>query len=149
MQSFRSILHAGVHYKQTFPTNAEIVAMWPERRIIHLTKWAERWLSGVAVIGFTVQLQFNGADFFLSGLAQALFILSLPVHGWYWLGLRSLSPLTPAAHSLYQDYSHKLVALGVAVPKSSGQVTFQQLADVLALMQQHLTRDANPREGGY
>lgn len=139
MQSLRSMLHAGVQYKKAFPVDAEITKLWPERRIIRLTKWAERWLTGVAVIGFSIQLQLNGMEFLLSGLAQALFILSLPVHGWYWLGQRALSPLPPAAWSLYQDYALKLSALGVKVPKNSGQVTYQHLADVLALMQQQLS----------
>lgn len=138
MQSFRSTLHVGVHYKKTFPITHPLTAFWPERRVIRWSKLAEQVLPAVAMIGLMVQLQFNGLDFVPMALVQALFVLSLPVQAWYWLGLRALTPLPPPVQSMYQDYAERLAAMGVQVPASSGQRNYQQLAELLVLVQRQL-----------
>lgn len=135
MQSFRSILHVGVQYKKTFPVTHPLTAFWPERRVIRWTQVAEQLLPAIAVFGLMVQLQFNGIDFLPMALVQALFVLSLPVQAWYWLGSRALSPLPPPVQSLYQDYAERLAAMGVQLPASSGQRNYLQLAELLLLMQ--------------
>lgn len=138
MQSFRSTLHVGVHYKKTFPVTHPLTAFWPERRVIRWTNLAEQLMPAIAAIGLTVQLQFNGLDFLPLALVQALFVLSLPVQAWYWLGNRAKSPLPPPVQSVYDDYAKRLTAMGVQVPTSSGQRNYQQFAELLLLVQRQL-----------
>lgn len=135
MQSFRSILHVGVQYKKTFPLTHPLTMFWPERRVIRWTKLAEQLLPAIAAFGLMVQLQFNGIDFLPMALVQALFVLSLPVQAWYWLGHRALAPLPPSVQSLYQEYAERLAAMGVQLPVSQGQRNYLQLAELLVLMQ--------------
>lgn len=138
MQSLSSILHVGVQYKKNFPVTHPLTLFWPERRVIRWTKFAEQVLPAIAMVGLVIQLEFNGAVFLPLALTQAVFILSLPVQAWYWLGTRALAPLPPAVLSLYHDYAQRLAAMGVRIPASSGQCNYFQLAELLTIVQRQL-----------
>ncbi|GGW68148.1 terminus macrodomain insulation protein YfbV [Alishewanella tabrizica] len=86
----------GIRYGRVWPTKPELNAIFPENRIILLTHFAARYLPLLAFITAVVQYQLLGAAFLGQIVAMMLFIATMPLQGWYWLGVRANSDLPPA-----------------------------------------------------
>lgn len=89
-------IRSGFTYSKTWPTKPELNAIFPENKIIFLTNKAARYLPALAVLTAGLQLKLLGADFVGQIVAMMLLLVSLPLQGWYWLGIRADSPLPPA-----------------------------------------------------
>ena len=90
------ILSAGIRYGRTWPTKPELNAIFPENKVIFLTRKAARYLPVLAMITAVVQFKLLGADFIGQILAMMLFLASMPLQGVYWLGVRANTKLPPA-----------------------------------------------------
>lgn len=125
-------LQVGVQYSQTWPLLQELNGMFPENRVIRLTLLLKMWMPPLAVLSVCVQLQYFGMSYLWSALACGLFLLTLPLQGYFWLGVRSQSQLPPAVSSWYQDIRAQMLKAGVQVPQTAtGQPCYADLANVL------------------
>lgn len=91
-----STLGAGVRYSRIWPAKPELNAIFPENKVIFLTKMAVRYLPVLAVATAIMQFKLLGAEFLGQIIAMMLFIMSMPLQGWYWLGVRANTNLPPA-----------------------------------------------------
>jgi uncharacterized membrane protein YfbV (UPF0208 family) len=134
MQSTLMItLQQGMQYSKTWPLVNELNAVFPENKIIRMTRFGQQVLPALSVLSLIVQVQWLGQNYLSQAIASALFLLSLPLQGWYWLGLRALSPLPPAMLRWYLEISDKLRQHGVLVPTAAEKPSYQDLAGVLHL----------------
>ena len=125
-------LQLGVVYSQTWPKLQELNLMFPENRVIRLTLLLKMWMPPLAVLSVCVQLQYFGSSYLWSALACGLFMLALPLQGYFWLGVRSQSQLPPAISHWYQDIRAQMQQAGVQVPQAAtGKPCYSDLANVL------------------
>ena len=67
----------------------------------------------------------------LLAVATALFALSLPMQGLWWLGKRSVTPLPPAILNWFYEVRGKLQESGQVLAPVEGKPDYQALADTL------------------
>lgn len=114
----------GQHYARIWPRHAVVAAM-TETRVIPAVAFAAKWMPALAVINLAVQWQWQGEQLLPQALVTSLFLLSMPFQGWFWLGRRANSQLTPRLHQWYKDLAHKL---GVQAERKP---TYMHLAKIL------------------
>lgn len=91
-----SIIGTGVGYSRIWPTKPELNAIFPENKVIFLTNKAARYLPALALITALIQYKLLGAEFLGQILAMMLLLASMPLQGWYWLGVRANTALPPS-----------------------------------------------------
>ncbi len=139
-RSLLATLQHGVLYSRTWPLVNELNSVFPENQIIRLTKRAQQLLPALSVISLVVQLQWMGQSYLAPALASALFMLSLPLQGWYWLGKRADSVLPPAMLQWYLEIADKMQHQGVAVPRPAAKPCYADLATLLSLAVRQLDK---------
>lgn len=91
-----STLGTGVRYSRIWPAKPELNAIFPENKVIFLTKMAVRYLPVLAIATAIMQFKLLGVEFLGQIIAMMLFIMSMPLQGWYWLGVRANTDLPPS-----------------------------------------------------
>ena len=87
-----SLFRRGQHYAKTWPMEKRLAPMFIENRTIRATRYAIRFMPRLPfypVLADSVRWTAWPA------VATALFALSLPMQGLWWLGKRSVTPLPP------------------------------------------------------
>lgn len=139
-RSLIATLQQGVRYSQSWPLVSELNSVFPENKIIRLTKTAQQLLPAVGVISLVMQLHWMGQSYLAPALASTLFMLSLPLQGWYWLGKRADSVLPPAMLHWYLDIAGKMQQQGIAVPRPAAKACYADLAALLNLAVRQLDK---------
>ena len=124
------ILKDGQRYAERWPKHA-VVAAFKESQIVPATRIGMTMMPAFAVINLMVQWQFNQQSFTPLAIAASLFLLSLPLQGLYWLGLRSRRELPPQLLSWYQELAKKLRQSRSDLRVKTEQVTYMDLALLL------------------
>lgn len=104
---FLKIFAQGQHYAALWPRHA-IVAALPEATVVPAVAFASRWMPALAVLNFLVQFHWQGAAMVPQAIITSLFLLSMPLQGWYWLGKRAHSQLPPRLQQWYLELMAKL-----------------------------------------
>ena len=99
----------GQHYAALWPRHA-IVAALPEATVVPAVAFASRWMPALAVLNFLVQFHWQGAAMVPQAIITSLFLLSMPLQGWYWLGKRAHSQLPPRLQQWYLELIEECVA---------------------------------------
>lgn len=86
--NFFSLFRRGQHYAKTWPMEKRLAPVFVENRVIRMTRYAIRFMPPVAVFTLCWQIALGGQ--LGPAVATALFALSLPMQGLWWLGKRSL-----------------------------------------------------------
>lgn len=97
----------GQHYAALWPRHA-IIAALPEATVVPAVAFASRWMPALAVLNFLVQFHWQGAAMVPQAIITSLFLLSMPLQGWYWLGKRAHSQLPPRLQQWYLELIAKL-----------------------------------------
>ena len=139
-RSLIATLQHGVRYSQSWPLVNELNSVFPENKIIRLTKTAQQVLPAISVISLVMQVHWMGQSYLAPALASALFMLSLPLQGWYWLGKRADSVLPPAMLQWYLDIADKMHHQGVMVPSPAAKPCYADLATLLSLAVRQLDK---------
>ncbi|KLV09289.1 hypothetical protein ABT56_03620 [Photobacterium aquae] len=126
-QSFRD----GQDYMSTWPMRKELAMLFPEQRYIRATRFAMRVMPAVAVMSVLSQMAFNNYDALPQAIAVALFALSMPLQGLWWLGRRSNTTLPPSLASWYREIHDKILSEGYAMQPVKSQPRYMELAQVL------------------
>ncbi len=103
--------------------------MFIENRIIRATRYAIRIMPPIAI--FTLCWQIALAVSLGPPSLRALFALSLPMQGLWWLGKRSATPLPPSILNWFYEVRGKLQEAGQALAPVEGKPDYQALADTL------------------
>lgn len=97
-------LKLGQRYLKTWPLIPKLNIIFPENRVIKATLFGQKIMPFLAVSLIVWQQLFAKHDSiaFATAILTALFALSLPLQGLYWLGNRSKSFL-PAQTKIWFD----------------------------------------------
>lgn len=130
MTLFGSKLQLGRHYLAVWPRRPELNALFPENRIILAIEFAVKVVPPMVVICLMLQYQYGDPLYWPSVLTSVIFLLSLPLQGYYWLGRRSETLLPPTLASWYRQINGRMNEAGparhlVAKPR------YQELAETL------------------
>lgn len=87
--NFFSLFRRGQHYSKTWPLEKRLAPVFVENRVIKMTRYAIRFMPPIAVFTLCWQIALGGQ--LGPAVATALFALSLPMQGLWWLGKRFLS----------------------------------------------------------
>ncbi|AXW88471.1 hypothetical protein AU509_00765 [Lonsdalea britannica] len=123
------LLRLGQHYMKTWPADKRLAPVFPENRVVRTTLFAIRFMPPLAVFTLSWQVALGGQ--LGPVVATALFALSLPMQGLWWLGRRAITPLPPSLLQWFHDIRQRLLDAGLALAPLEEKPTYQMLADVL------------------
>lgn len=107
-----STIKSGFAYSKTWPAKSELNAIFPENKVIFLTKKAARYLPALAVLTAGIQLKLLGSDFLIQIIAMMLLLISMPLQGFYWLGVRANTTLPPALVNWANEIREQIQKMG-------------------------------------
>lgn len=123
------ILQQGRRYMKSWPQEKRLAVIFPENRISLATAFGIRYMPPLAAFILCWQISFHAQ--LGPSIATALFAASLPLQGLYWLGKRAMQPLPPTILNWFHTIREKLLDTGQAIALPEGQVTYQNLAELL------------------
>ncbi|QLB21341.1 hypothetical protein A6B43_07315 [Vespertiliibacter pulmonis] len=130
---------AGQIYLNTLPNQKKLNLFLPDYRIIQLIKLASKIMPAFACFALLWQYSFADSEQVITANATltALFALSIPFQGLYWLGRRASSPLPL---SLLEWHEHLRQQLRNKQYKMAEQAapSYQDFATLLKLAEKTL-----------
>ncbi|MBV2131011.1 terminus macrodomain insulation protein YfbV [Arsukibacterium indicum] len=135
-----ALLQEGRQYSLVWPVRPELNPVFLENKVIQLTALGFRYLPGLAVLTAFFQLTMLGSGFTGQILAMMLFILSLPLQGWYWLGVRSSTRLPPALINWCRQLHQQMQEQGVETSAVNEPRHYSDLANTLAVAYKQLDK---------
>lgn len=126
---FFGLFQRGQHYAKTWPQDKRLSAIFIDNRIIRITRFAIRTMPPAAVFVLCWQIALGGQ--LGPAVATAMFAISLPMQGLWWLGKRSITPLPPGLLHWFWQVREKLQQSGQAPIPIEGRPDYQALADTL------------------
>ena len=129
--SFWQAFRHGQDYMATWPMRKELAILFPEQRYIKATRFAMRVMPAVAVISVLSQMAFDNYGALPQAITIALFALSMPLQGLWWLGRRSRTELPPSLATWYREIHDKIVSEGYALQPPKSRPRYKELAQVL------------------
>ncbi|MCE0496195.1 terminus macrodomain insulation protein YfbV [Vibrio salinus] len=124
-------LKDGQKYMDTWPLRKELSAIFPEHRIIKATKFGLKVMPAVAAISVLTQMVFHNIGAMPQAIVVALFAISLPLQGMWWLGNRANTRLPPSLASWYRELHQKIIESGFALEPARKQPRYKELAFIL------------------
>ena len=124
-------LKDGQNYMEIWPVRKELSAIFPEQRIIKATRFGIKVMPAVAAISVLTQMAFNNYHALPQSSVVALFAISLPLQGIWWLGARSNTKLPPSLASWYRELHQKIVETGFALEPVKARPRYKELAIIL------------------
>ncbi|MEI8656752.1 MULTISPECIES: terminus macrodomain insulation protein YfbV [Vibrio] len=128
------IIHSlkdGQKYMQVWPMRKELNLLFPESRIIKATRFGIKVMPAVAAISVLTQMSFQNVQAMPQAVVVALFAISLPLQGMWWLGNRANTQLPPALAGWYREIHAKIVETGSALEPIKPKPRYKELAMVL------------------
>jgi uncharacterized membrane protein YfbV (UPF0208 family) len=136
---------AGQKYMDTWPLRKELSPIFPENRIIKATRFGIKVMPAVAAISVLMQMSFNNYQAMPQAIVVALFAISLPLQGMWWLGNRSNTQLPPALAGWYRELHQKILETGFALEPIKAKPRYKELAQILNRAFRQLDKSALER----
>mgnify|MGYP005843273339 FL=1 len=133
-------LNTGWKYSQTWPAKPELNAIFPENKVIFLTKQAARYLPVLAIVTAILQIKLLGVGFLGPAVAMMLLLASMPLQGWYWLGIRANSALPPALINWGNEIREQIQQHAKTTALPGSPKNYFDLARLLQLAYQQLDK---------
>ena len=124
-------LKDGQSYMELWPMRKELTPLFPEQRIIKATRFGIKVMPAVAAISVLMQMVFENNAAMPQAIVMALFAISLPLQGMWWLGNRANSILPPALAGWYRELHSKSIESGCALEPLKANPRYKELAQVL------------------
>ena len=128
---FVDSLKDGQKYMETWPMRKELNMLFPEQRIIKATRFGIKVMPAIAAISVLTQMVFNHYQSMPQAVIIALFALSMPIQGIWWLGQRANSKLPPALVTWYSEIYQKVIESGFALEPIKSTPRYKELAKLL------------------
>ncbi|MCT8540116.1 DUF412 domain-containing protein [Glaesserella parasuis] len=105
-------LQAGQRYLNTFPNQKKLGLFMPDYRLIRLVKFSSHFMPAFACFALVWQYFFHDPEqsILANAALTALFALSIPFQGLFWLGRRAKSPLPLGLLQWYEELRQKLIS---------------------------------------
>lgn len=129
-----STLQAGQRYLNTLPNQKKLNLFMPDYRLVRLVKFASRAMPAFACFAMIWQYGFADPEQSITANATltALFALSIPFQGLFWLGRRAKSPLPLSLLDWYEDLRQKLIKENHKIADQA-MPSYQDFANLLQL----------------
>ncbi|EGR2794448.1 hypothetical protein BOO29_00640 [Vibrio navarrensis] len=138
-------LRDGQKYMDIWPMRKELNAIFPDQRIIKATRFGVKVMPAIAAISLLTQMAFDNYQALPQAIVVALFALSMPLQGMWWLGNRSNTQLPPALASWYRELHQKIVETGFALEPLRSRPRYKELAQILNRAFRQLDKSALER----
>lgn len=133
-----SLFEAGQRYLNTFPNQKKLANFLPDYHIIRLVKFSAKVMPAFAC--FTLVWQYFFSDptqaILANAVITAIFAISIPFQGLYWLGKRARSPLPLSLLEWYESLRLKLINAQIKLEKEQSIPSFQDFANLLKLAEE-------------
>ncbi len=133
-------VRAGREYSKQWPEQAELNSVFVESKVILLTSVTARVMPLSALCCAILQFWYLGMAFLPQILAMFLLLVSLPLQGWYWLGVRAATPLPPAIAAWYQQIRQQMQQQGIELAAIKPPGCYRDLALLLRKAYQQLDK---------
>lgn len=134
MANRAGIIHSlrdGQKYMDTWPMRKELNLLFPEARIIKATRFGIKLMPAIAAISVLTQMSFHNLQAMPQTIVVALFAISLPLQGIWWLGSRANTQLPPSLAGWYRELHQKIIETGFALEPLKAKPRYKELALVL------------------
>jgi uncharacterized protein len=138
-------LRDGQKYMDTWPMRKELSLLFPEQRIIKATRFGIKVMPGVAAISVLTQMAFNNVSDLPQAIVIALFAISLPLQGIWWLGNRANTDLPPSLAGWYRELYDKITESGCSLEPVKARPRYKELAFILNRAFRQLDKSALER----
>ncbi|WGV99394.1 terminus macrodomain insulation protein YfbV [Vibrio sp. YMD68] len=138
-------LRDGQKYMDTWPMRKELAILFPEQRVIKATRFAIRVMPAIAAISVITQVAFQNQQALPQAVVVALFAISLPLQGMWWLGNRANKQLPPSLANWYREMHQKIVETGMALEPMKPKPRYKELAQILNRAFRQLDKSALER----
>lgn len=129
-------IQQGLRYSETLPNQKKLDLFFPDGRVIRLVKFAGRFMPAFACFAIIWQYFFSdpSQSILVNALLTAIFAVSIPFQGLYWLGKRARSPLSLSLLKWYEELRQKLISEQVNVNIDAQTApSYQDFANLLQL----------------
>ncbi|MCW8335616.1 terminus macrodomain insulation protein YfbV, partial [Vibrio paucivorans] len=124
-------LKDGQKYMDIWPMRKELNMLFPEQRVIKATRFAIKVMPAIAAISILTQMAFQNQQAMPQAVVIALFAISLPLQGIWWLGNRANTQLPPALAGWYRELYQKITESGFALEPIKSKPRYKELAVIL------------------
>lgn len=137
------ILKTGQKYMTICPQDKEFATSFPEIRVIAYIKLASKYLPPVLTFLCLCQYYLNTSIALI--IITAIFAISLPLQGLFWLGKRANSPLPLNLLPYYDNIKQKLVKKQVLINNSNNvePLNFMTFMQLMKLARLHFGKNFN------
>ncbi|MEW6991703.1 terminus macrodomain insulation protein YfbV [Colwelliaceae bacterium 6441] len=125
------IIRLGQKYKELWPEKIELANYFEEYRSIQVSRLVCRYLPGVALFVFVIQLYLGGFAQLPQSIVYAIFILSIPLQALVMLGVKADKFLPPALANWYKEGVAKINQSGGNLKLSVQKPRYLDLAYLL------------------
>jgi uncharacterized membrane protein YfbV (UPF0208 family) len=125
-------LRDGQRYMDVWPMRKELNLFFPEQRVIKATRFGIKVMPAVATIGVLMQMVFSQYGAMTQSIVIALFAISLPLQGIWWLGNRANTLLPPSLAAWYREIHQKIIESGCALEPAKPSPRYKELAKILS-----------------
>lgn len=133
-----SLFEAGQRYLNTLPNQKKLANFMPDYHIIRLVKFSSKAMPAFACFALVWQYFFANPtqSILANAVLTAIFAISIPFQGLYWLGKRAKSPLSLSLLEWYESLKQKLITAKVNVEEEQAMPSFQDFANLLKLAEE-------------
>ncbi len=125
------IIKLGLKYLRLWPEKVELASYFEEYKSIQVTRLVCKYLPGVAVFIFIIQLYLGGFNALPQAIVYTLFILSVPVQALVILGIKADKFLPPGLANWYKEAVAKMNQQGGHIKLSLSKPRYLDLASLL------------------
>lgn len=127
------IIKLGRKYMNLWPERSELAQYFSEYRAIQVARLACRYLPGIALFIFVMQLYLGGMQVLPQSIVYAVFILSIPIQALIILGVKADKFLPPSLAAWYKEGVAKYNQRGGSIKLSMQKPRYVNLAELLKL----------------
>jgi uncharacterized membrane protein YfbV (UPF0208 family) len=125
------IIKLGREYMQLWPQRAELADYFDEYRAVQISRLSFKFLPGIAVFIFIMQLYLGSIALLPQAVVYSLFILTIPLQALVMLGVKADKYLPPGLSSWYKESVAKVNESGGKIKLSVQKPRFIDLATLL------------------
>lgn len=125
------IIKLGRKYMQLWPERIELANYFVEYRAIQVSRLVCKYLPGIALFVFIMQLYLGGFTVLPQSVVYAVFMLSIPIQALVILGIKADKFLPPGLANWYKEAVAKVNQHGGHIKLSLQKPRYLDLANLL------------------
>jgi len=125
------IIKLGRKYMNLWPDKIELASYFAEYRSVQVSRSVCKYLPGIALFAFIMQLYLGGFSALPQSIVYCLFMLSIPIQALVILGIKADKFLPPGLANWYKEAVAKVNQQGGQLKLSIHKPRYLDLANLL------------------